>query len=34
MGNISNNNIGGSITGVDYYSVIGVINTNNDVKYA
>ena len=31
MGNISNNNIGGSITGVDYYSVIGVINTNNDV---
>ena len=33
MGNISNNNIGGSITGVDYYSVIGVINTNNDVTY-
>ena len=31
MGNISNNNIGGSITGATAFGVSGVINTNNDV---
>ena len=33
MGNISNNNIGRSIIGVDNTNVSGVINTNNDVLY-